>query len=47
MYFLETVAAIGLKVGLSIQINDLMKFSEYQRSRSIFDLDQRSLRFQS
>ena len=30
MYYLETIAAIGLKVGLSIQINELMKLDEYQ-----------------
>ena len=30
MYYLETIAAIGLKVGLNIQINELMKLSEYQ-----------------
>ena len=47
MYYLETTAAIGLKVALSIQINELMKFSEYQRSRSLFDLGQKSLRFQN
>ena len=35
MYFFETNAAIGLRVGLSIQINELMKLNEYQRSRSI------------
>ena len=46
MYYFETVAAIGLKVGLNIQINELMKLNEYQRSRSLFDLGQRSLRFQ-
>ena len=34
MYYLEIVAAIGLKVGLSIQINKIMKINEYQRSRS-------------
>ena len=34
MYYLESIAAIGLKVGLNIQINELMKFSEYKRSRS-------------
>ena len=45
--FLETVAALGLKVDWSIQISELMKLSEYQRSRSFFDLGQRSLRFQS
>ena len=26
MYYLETVAAIGLTVGLNIQINETMKF---------------------
>ena len=46
IYFLETVEAFDLKVGLSIQINELMKLSEYRRSRSYFDLGQRSLRFQ-
>ena len=46
-YFLETNAALGLKVAWSIQLNELMKLSEYQRSRSFFDLGQRSLRFQS
>ena len=45
MYFLETIAAIGLKDGLSIQINELMKLNEYQRSRWSFDLGQKSLRF--
>ena len=35
------------QVGLNIQINELMKFSEYQRSRSLFDRGQRSLRFQN
>ena len=30
MYCLETIAAIGLKVGLNIQINELMKLNEYQ-----------------
>ena len=45
--FLETVAALGLKVAWSIQVNELMKLSEYQWSRSFFDLGQRSLRFQS
>ena len=36
--YLETIAAIGLKVGLSIQI-EFMKLFEYQKSRSFFDLD--------
>ena len=47
IYFLETIAALGLKVASSIQLNEFMKLSEYQRSRSFFDLDQKSLRFQS
>ena len=34
---LETIAALGLKVHWSIQLNELMKLSEYQRSRSFFD----------
>ena len=46
-YFLETIAALGLKVAWNIYLNELMKLSEYQRSRSFFDLVQRSLRFQS
>ena len=46
-FFLETFAAFGLKVARSIQLNELMKLSEYQWSRSFFDLGQRSLRFQS
>ena len=45
MCFMETIAAIGLKVGLSIQINELLKLNEYQSSRSSFDLGQRTLRF--
>ena len=46
-FFLVLIAALGLKVALSIQLNELMKLSEYQRSMSFFDLGQRSLRFQS
>ena len=30
MYYLETVAAIDLKVSWNIQINELMKLNEYQ-----------------
>ena len=41
MYYLETIAAIGLEVALSIQINESMKLSEYQKSRSLSDLCQR------
>ena len=40
IYFLRTIAALGLKVARSIQLNELMKLSEYQRSRSFFDLGQ-------
>ena len=47
IYYLETVTAIGLLVGLSIQMNELMKLNEYQKSRSLFDLGHRSLRFQN
>ena len=41
------IAAIGLEVGISIQINVLLKLNEYQRSRSLFELGRRSLRFQN
>ena len=47
IYILETNAALGLKVVLRIWLNEIMKLSEYQRSRSFLDLGQRSLRFQS
>ena len=47
IYLLETIAALGLKVARTIQLNEFMKLGEYQRSRSFFDLCQRSLRFQS
>ena len=40
-FFLETIAA------LSIQLNELMKLNEDQRSTSFFELGQRSCRFQS
>ena len=35
------------QISLSFQLNELIKLSEYQRSRSFFDPGQRSLRFQS
>ena len=38
MYYFESITAIGLKVGIYIQINESMKLSEYQRSRSLVDL---------
>ena len=33
--FSKTIAAFYLKVGKSIELNDLMKLHEYQRSRSL------------
>ena len=45
--FWKTLAALGLKIVWSIQLNELKKLSECQRSRPFFDLGQRSLRFQS
>ena len=49
MFYFETIAAIGINIVLYIQINELMKLNEYQRSRSLFDLDlgHRSLRSQN
>ena len=47
IFCLETIVALGLKVTCSIQLNELMKLNEYQRSRSFFDLGRRSFRFQS
>ena len=38
IYFLEIIAALGLKVASSIQLNELMKLSEYQRSRLFLTL---------
>ena len=46
-FFLETIAALGLKVARKIQPNEFMKLSECQRSRPFFDLGQSLLRFQS
>ena len=43
--FLENIAALDLKIGLSIQQNMLMKPYEYLRPNSFFDLGQRALRF--
>ena len=47
IYFLETIAAFGLKVARSIKLNKLMTLSEYQRLRSFFYIGQMSFRFQS
>ena len=45
IYHLKTVTAIGLKLFLNLQINELMKLKAYQLSGSLFALGQRSLRF--
>ena len=45
-FYLESIAAIGLRIGLIIQMNEIVKLNESQRSRSSFDLSQRSLRFE-
>ena len=41
IYYLETIAAIGLKVGLNIQINELIKVNEYQ-SQGLSDFKRKS-----
>ena len=46
IYFSKTVAAYDLKGGRCIELNDLMKLFEYQKSRSLFDRGQKSLCFQ-
>ena len=43
----ENYYFFGNYCSLRTQLNELMKLSECQRSRSFFDLGQRSLRFQS
>ena len=45
--FLKPIAAYDLKVGGCIELNDLMKLHVHHRSRSLLDLCQRSLRFQT
>ena len=45
MFFLETIADWDLKVGWSIQVNDLIKLNEYQGAMLFFVLSQRILRF--
>ena len=47
MYYFETIAVMVLKVGLYSQINELIKLNEYQRSSALFDIGQRTLRFQN
>ena len=36
--FSKIIAAYDLKVCRCIELNDLMKLNEYQRSKSLFDL---------
>ena len=38
IFFLETIADLGLKIASKIQLNELMKLSKCQRSRPFFDL---------
>ena len=38
---------LGHITNMAAMLNELMELSEYQRSRSFFDLGQSSLRFQS
>ena len=45
-YFLETIAALGLKIAWSIQLNDLMKLSVSKVKVILWPLS-KSLRFQS
>ena len=43
IYFSKTIAAYDLKVSRCIELNDLINLHDIQRSRSFFDLCQRSL----
>ena len=47
LLFYGNYCSLRSEVAWSIQLNELMKLSEYQRSRSFLDLGQKSLRFQS
>ena len=46
-FFFANYCNLRSQVALKIQLDELMKLSECQRSRLFFDLGQRSLRFQS
>ena len=46
MFCLETIAAIGLKVGLNVQKSELMKLNEYQSQGHHLTLDKGHLDFQ-
>ena len=43
IYFSKHTAAYNLKVGGCVKVNDLIKLPEFQSSRSLFDLCQRSM----
>ena len=43
IYFSKTIAAYNLKVCRCNELNDLLNLHEYEKSRSFFDLCQRSL----
>ena len=45
--YILTIAAIVPKIGLNTQMNELMKLKECQRWRCLYDLGQRSIRFQN
>ena len=47
LFFFGNYCSLSSQVAWSIQLNEFMKLGECQRSRSFFDLGQRSLRFQS
>ena len=46
MYHLETIAAIGLKVGFNIQINELIKLNEHQSQGHYMTLSKRHSDFE-
>ena len=46
-FIFETTAAYNLSVARCIEVNDLLKQHEYQRSRSLSDLLKRSHHFQT
>ena len=45
--YTETIAASDLKVGESRHLNEFMKVSEFERSRSFLDLGPRSCTYKS
>ena len=45
--FLETIAACDLNIGRFKQLNELIKVSEYSRSRSFLDFGPRSFIYQN